>query len=127
MMDPVRFALVGCGRIGRWHARGLARLPDTSLVAVTDSDAEALAALAREFGADPCRSLESLLRRSDVDVVIVATPPAGHAAIGEAAAAAGKHVLIEKPLALSPPFSPTTTSTGAGPARWRRATGARSI
>lgn len=101
LTDRVGFGLVGCGRIGRWHARGLVELSEAKLAAVTDENPEALSAFARRFEAAPCPSLDDLLRRSDVEVVVVATPPASHAAIGHAAAAAGKHVLVEKPLALS--------------------------
>lgn len=101
MTDPVGFGLVGCGRIGRWHARALSRLPEARLTAATDTDREALASFGRAFDAAACPSLESLLRRRDVQAVVVATPPASHVAIGEAAAGAGKHVLIEKPLGLS--------------------------
>lgn len=100
-MDPVGFGLVGCGRIGRWHARGLSGLPGASLAAVTDTNPEAAASLGRTSGAACCPSLEDLLERPDVEVVVVATPPVSHRAIGESCAAARKHVLIEKPLALS--------------------------
>ena len=96
----VGFGIVGCGRIGRWHAKTVRGLLGAELIAVSDVDELAREKAARRFGAVACCSAE-LLRSPEVDVVSVCTPPATHADLAVAAASAGKHVLVEKPLAPS--------------------------
>ena len=91
--------MIGCGGIGRWHATNLRQLPDVALVAVADPDQGAREAAARAFGVPALASADALLAREDVELVSICTPPAAHAALIEAAAAAGKHVLVEKPIA----------------------------
>ena len=62
------------------------------------SRAEALAA---EYGVDAEQSADALLARSDVDVVVIATPHSTHLDLAKQTAAAGKHVYLEKPMALN--------------------------
>jgi UDP-N-acetyl-2-amino-2-deoxyglucuronate dehydrogenase len=95
----VRFGLIGCGGIGRWHARSLATIPGVKLVGVTDSNPDAAAEASRLSSAPVFATLDALLAQDDIDVVTVCTPPHTHAPIVAAAARAGKHVLVEKPLA----------------------------
>jgi UDP-N-acetyl-2-amino-2-deoxyglucuronate dehydrogenase len=97
----VGFAIVGCGRIARWQASSLQAVPGTGLVAVSDLDRGAREAFARRFNARACATPEALLQLSEVEVVSVCTPPVSHVPLIEAAARAGKHVLVEKPLALT--------------------------
>ncbi len=94
----VGVGVIGCGAIGRWHVRCVRRLPGLRLVAVADSDPSARQA-AREFGVPVLDSAAALLARPDVELVSICTPPGAHAALVESSAAAGKHVLVEKPLA----------------------------
>jgi predicted dehydrogenase len=96
---PVRFGILGCGGIGRWHARNVRALPGLELAAMADPDPGARDR-GRDLGVPIHPSAEDLLARPDVEVVCVCTPPAHHASLIEAAARAGKHVLVEKPLAL---------------------------
>jgi predicted dehydrogenase len=91
--------LIGCGGIGRWHARSLATIPGVRLVGVTDSNPAAVAKAAAMSGGQPFATVEQLLAQPDIDIVTICTPPDSHAALVEVAAAAGKHVLVEKPLA----------------------------
>ena len=98
-MPEVRFGLIGCGGIGRWHARSLATIRGVALVGVTDSNPDAIAKVAESSGARAFATLDSLLAERDIDIVTICTPPDSHAIIVEAAARAGKHVLVEKPLA----------------------------
>jgi predicted dehydrogenase len=98
---PVRFAIAGCGGMGRWHARVLGGLPGVRLVGGADPDAAARKAFATASGAPVHDSLNALLAAEHADVVCVCTPPANHADAIAAAAAAGRHVLVEKPLAVS--------------------------
>jgi predicted dehydrogenase len=72
------------------------------LVAVVDRDAARAEAVARKFGAEPVAEFGDAMARPGVDAVVVATPHADHAAQAAAALEAGKHVLVEKPLAVEP-------------------------
>jgi predicted dehydrogenase len=97
----VGVGVIGCGGIGRWHATSLQRLPGVRLVALADPDRAARDAAARTFGVPALDSAESLLQRGDIELVSICTPPRAHAMLIEAAAAAGKHVLVEKPMAMT--------------------------
>jgi UDP-N-acetyl-2-amino-2-deoxyglucuronate dehydrogenase len=100
-ISRIRFAVVGCGGMGRWHARVLSGLPGVTLVGGADPDAAARKAFARAASARVYESLAALLAAEPADVVCVCTPPANHSDAVETAAAAGRHVLVEKPLAVS--------------------------
>src|SRR5262245_51137551 len=97
-------AIVGCGMIARFHARALAEIPGAAIVAVADSDVPRAHKLAGELGLGADRvyaELPPLLARRDVDIVIVATPSGVHMEPAVAAANAGKHVVVEKPLEIT--------------------------
>lgn len=96
-----RLAVVGTGRWGRNHVRTFANIPGASIVAVCDASPEALRlghALAPDAACLP-RYTDVLADRS-IEAVVLATPAVEHAAMALAALEAGKHVLVEKPLAL---------------------------
>jgi predicted dehydrogenase len=97
------FAIVGCGMIARFHARALAEIPGARIVALADSDLPRAKKLAEELGLGDniYPDLPPLLARRDVDVVIVATPSGVHMEPAVAAAEAGKHVVVEKPLEIT--------------------------
>src|SRR5215204_4565464 len=96
---PLRVAIAGSGFIGRVHARS-ARLAGAHLVGIAASSRESARAAASELGADRAfDSAEDLVRDPDVDVVHICTPNHLHVPLSEAALAAGKHVVCEKPLA----------------------------
>jgi UDP-N-acetyl-2-amino-2-deoxyglucuronate dehydrogenase len=97
----LRFAILGSGVAARYHAQAIAATPDAQLVAVSRGDPARAADAATEFGV-PCETDPArLLMRDDVDAVCVCTPSGQHAAQAVAAARAGKHVLVEKPMALT--------------------------
>ena len=97
---PIRFALVGCGRIADKHFEAIERHAERAeLVAVCDSDARALERAVARTQVEGFGSLEQLLARSNADAVILATPSGLHAAQTIQAAAAGRHVITEKPMA----------------------------
>ncbi|MFO1292877.1 MAG: Gfo/Idh/MocA family oxidoreductase [Rubrivivax sp.] len=97
---PVRFALVGCGRISANHFAALERHAGRAeLVAVCDNRPEALAAAVARTGARGFDSLAALLATDLADVVVLATPSGLHPRQAMAAARAGRHVLTEKPMA----------------------------
>ncbi len=102
MAQEIGFALIGCGKISNKHVKVLSEVPGARLVAIFDSDPERTAALAQKVpGVLAARELEEALNAPGVDAVTVATPSGSHAAVGIAAAKAGKHVVVEKPMALT--------------------------
>src|SRR2546423_1035175 len=92
------FGIVGCGVIAPFHARAVSELPTARLVAVADTVAEQAERRGAEFGVDHHADVDELLARPDVDVVSVCVPSGLHAEIGVRAAAAGKHLVVEKPI-----------------------------
>jgi myo-inositol 2-dehydrogenase/D-chiro-inositol 1-dehydrogenase len=96
----VGMAVLGCGRIGRMHARNLARHPRAKLVMVFDVLAEAAQQTAAELDVRIARSVDEVLSAADVGGVLVATPTDTHVALIKAAVRAGKAVLCEKPVDL---------------------------
>lgn len=97
----MRFAVIGCGRIAPKHAEAIVALPEAELVAVCDIVPELARSFAAKYGGEPYTDYLSMLERADIDVVTVATPSGLHAEMGVAAAKAGKHVLVEKPMAMT--------------------------
>lgn len=97
------FAIVGCGMIARFHAKALAEVPGTRLVALVSRTEASARKLADSLGT-PCdiaTDLNAVLKRPDVNVVIVTTPSGAHMEPAVAAAQAGKHVVVEKPLEIT--------------------------
>jgi myo-inositol 2-dehydrogenase / D-chiro-inositol 1-dehydrogenase len=99
-METVRFALIGAGLMGAFHAQTLATLAGARLVVVVDADPAAAAAAAHAGGARPTRDVAAALA-DDVDAVVIATPAATHADLIGRAAEAGKAIFCEKPLGTS--------------------------
>ena len=98
----LRAAVVGAGYWGPNLVRNFRTSPHWELAAVCDLDEDRAARVVGDArGVDIETSLERLLARDDVDAVAVATPANTHRAIAMAALEAGKHVLVEKPLAAS--------------------------
>ncbi|MDP6776811.1 MAG: Gfo/Idh/MocA family oxidoreductase [Candidatus Latescibacteria bacterium] len=96
-----RIGLVGCGGISRVWVKATGSHPDCEIVLVYDPNEEASAARAEEAGAPVAATYEALLDSSNVDVVIVCTPTFTHRDLVVQAAEAGKHVICEKPMALT--------------------------
>src|SRR5262245_25289314 len=98
----VRVAVIGAGYWGPNLIRNFAACPETTIVAAGDGDEPRLRKVLAGYPAvEPVTSVEALLARADVDAVAIATPVSTHAPIATAALRAGKHVLVEKPLAAS--------------------------
>lgn len=99
---PIRFALVGCGRISASHLAALeAHRADAVVAAVSDVERDRRDAAAATTGAAAFASLTDLLRETPVDAVILATPSGLHPRQAIEAAEAGVHVVTEKPMATS--------------------------
>ena len=101
MDNEIRLGLIGCGRIAPRHAQSIRDLPAARLVAVADIIEGRAKRFAEEYGADPYLDYRFILDRRDVDVVNVCTPSGLHAQMAIEALQAGKHVIVEKPMALS--------------------------
>ena len=101
MTRSIAIGIVGAGFIAESHAAAIDALPGCRLSTVFDVQPSAASAVAIRHGADTADSLAGLLSRPDIDAVIVGTPNDTHAEIARLVAAAGKHLLMEKPLALS--------------------------
>jgi myo-inositol 2-dehydrogenase/D-chiro-inositol 1-dehydrogenase len=98
----VNVGLIGAGRIGRLHAENLAyRIPEASLVAVSDIYVEAAEELAHELDIPRAsQDYRRLLEDESLDAVLICSSTDTHAEIIEASAKAGKHIFCEKPIAL---------------------------
>ena len=98
-MSDIRIAVLGAGGIARKHVEALGQIPRARVVAVADTLPERAAALASACGAaayaDPGQAIHA------ADLVYVLTPPSTHCALAVMAMQAGKHVVCEKPLAIS--------------------------
>jgi len=100
-MAEVGFGIIGCGNIGPVHAMAIGDAPSAKLVAVSDLSEELAQKLAGEHGAKPYTDYKAMLERDDVQAVCICVPSGLRAEIGEDCAAAGKHILSEKPLEVS--------------------------
>src|SRR5947209_8464436 len=101
-MNPVRVGIIGFGRIGAEHAGWLASAPGICAVAACDETA-ARRTLAESRGLRAYAHTPALLEDPRIDAVLVSTPTAMHFDHARRALAAGKHVMIEKPMALDLP------------------------
>jgi len=99
--SPVRVALVGCGRISRNHFEAMARVDGLELVAVCDVHAERARAAGDAQQVPWFTSLEEMLATVPSDVVVIATPSGMHPQHGMVVARSGRHVITEKPMAIT--------------------------
>lgn len=99
----LRLGLIGCGRVAEErHLPALKLLPQVRLVAVADTEATRIAALGDRYGiAKQYTHYQELIDDADVEAVGILTPTGSHAEIGAAVLTAGKHLFLEKPLALN--------------------------
>jgi len=96
----IGFAIIGAGMIAEYHAQAIAANSENGarLVAMGHHDPQRFAEIEHRFGV-PCQTEQGLLSNPHVDVLCICTPSGGHARQTIAAAQAGKHVLVEKPMA----------------------------
>ena len=101
-MKKIRMAVIGLKTFGKnAHVKAIVANENAELVAVCDIVEEIARKVADEYGVDYYLDYKELLKREDLDAITIATPDQIHREIAVAAMAAGKHVLCEKPLALS--------------------------
>ncbi len=104
--SPLRWGILGCGKIARTIAAAISAVPGCELRAVASRDSDKAAAFAQESGARlHFGNYAALAACAEVDVVYIATPPSRHLADCLLCLDAGKHVLCEKPFALDAPES----------------------
>ncbi len=96
---PLRLGLVGLGSMGRNHVRVVAGHPGTRLAAVADPDADAVATVTAQTGAEGFADPMAMIAGAELDGVIIAAPTTFHGPLALAAIARGLPVLVEKPLA----------------------------
>lgn len=102
MSEMIRIALIGCGAIAPAHAEAFTQLPEMQMVAAVNRTLSKAERLAAKYGILDCYSdYRDALDRNDVDAVAILTGNESHREIADAAAAAGKHILLEKPMALT--------------------------
>lgn len=96
----VNFGIVGCGHIAKKHVQALEHLTNAKLVAVCDQDLQRTVPFVEKYSVSAYKNYQDLLTDPQVEAVIICTPSGLHAAMGEKAAYAGKHILLEKPFVL---------------------------
>ena len=103
MSKSIRVCLIGAGRVAKVHASSLVSYtPQASLVALVDTNPEVLKQTAQQFEVQATfNSLENALEKAKFDAVVITTPTFTHKALAITAAEAKKHVLLEKPMAMS--------------------------
>jgi UDP-N-acetyl-2-amino-2-deoxyglucuronate dehydrogenase len=104
MPDQLGFAIVGCGMIARFHARAIAEIPGAKVAALVSRTPANAHKLLDETNTPACpvfTSVEQAVRAPGVDAVIITTPSGAHLEPAVVAAAAGKHVVVEKPLEIT--------------------------
>ena len=106
MPEQLGFAIVGCGMIARFHASAIKEIPHARVAALVSRTPKNAQDLLKETGIPACpvfTSLDEALKAPGVDAVIITTPSGAHRDPALAAAAAGKHVVVEKPLEITGP------------------------
>ncbi|MFA9456777.1 Gfo/Idh/MocA family protein [Halalkalibacter sp. AB-rgal2] len=101
IQSPLKFAVIGCGRIAKKHIEALTELPETSLVAVCDTKEDRANKWAQELNIPYYTDYHSMLQAEDIDVVSILTPSGLHAAHTiDIVNCYGKHIVCEKPICL---------------------------
>ncbi|MCH8921745.1 MAG: Gfo/Idh/MocA family oxidoreductase [Planctomycetes bacterium] len=95
------FGIIGCGMISRFHAKAISDIRGAKLIACFDSFPKAADRFGEETGCRVYRDLKKMLADADVNIVTIGTPSGAHAEPAIAAARAGKHVIVEKPLEIT--------------------------
>jgi predicted dehydrogenase len=101
LSSKIRIGLIGFGYWGPNYARVLDELPDSTVTVICDSKPERLERAASRFPhIQVCSEVQELLRRADVDAVVISTPASTHYKLARLALECERHVIVEKPLAL---------------------------
>lgn len=98
MNRQLSIAVIGCGLIGKYHLRAIQSTPELRLAGVWDAVSEVSDTTATIFNTRAYRSFAELIHDPEVDMVDICLPSGLHSEVGCAAAAAGKHIVVEKPI-----------------------------
>jgi len=98
---PTGFGIIGCGMIAGFHAKAIGEIRGVRLAACYDMVPGAADRLADEYGCKPYHDLNAMLADTDVHIVTIGTPSGAHMEPALAAAKAGKHIIVEKPLEIT--------------------------
>lgn len=98
----MKFGIIGAGMIGRFHAKAIQEMTGGELHSVFDLRAEGAEKLASEWGAKPYSDIQAFLADPELEIVTIGTPSGAHLDPALAALNAGKHVICEKPLEVTP-------------------------
>jgi predicted dehydrogenase len=101
MKTQLGFGIIGCGMIARWHADAIAAIESARLIGVTDVSKLAIEAFARQYQVGAYGTVDEMLSNDEIDIVCICTPSGLHAPIAVRAAEAGKHIVVEKPMAIN--------------------------
>lgn len=102
-MQPLNFALIGAGNIAKIYVDAFAQIPEARVTVICNRTESTARQLVERTGADWTGDYRDAVARPDVDAVVIATPSGTHAEIAVAAAEAGKHLLVEKPIEITLP------------------------
>ncbi|HHV10380.1 MAG TPA: Gfo/Idh/MocA family oxidoreductase [Clostridiales bacterium] len=100
-MNKLKTAIIGCGKVGDFHAKAYAKIENSEFTAVCDNNIERARALAERYGVKAYSDVEEMITKEKIDIVSICTPHPLHANPAVAAANCGCNVLVEKPLASS--------------------------
>jgi predicted dehydrogenase len=100
-VERVKTGIIGCGKVAHFHAKAFKNLKESAFTAVCSRDINKAKAFAEQYNVKAYSDAEEMIRDSGVEAVSVCTPHPDHARFAVAAANAGAHVLVEKPLASS--------------------------
>lgn len=97
----MKFAIIGCGFIAKKHVEAIQNIEQAQLVAVCDQVPELMEIYSERYGANAYTDLNQMLIEEEIDIVCICTPSGSHATIAEQVAAHKKHIIIEKPIAMT--------------------------
>lgn len=97
----MNFAIVGCGFIAKKHADAIKNIEGARLIAVCDKVSELMIPYTEEHGAKTYEDFETMLQNPNIDIVNICTPSGSHAVLAELAAKYKKHIIVEKPIAMT--------------------------
>ena len=100
-MEKIKTAVIGCGKVGHFHARAFQACPESELVACLGRDMKKTEEFAAIYGIRAFTDLETMVRETGVQAVSICTPHPNHADIAVRGCELGLHIAIEKPLAAS--------------------------
>lgn len=95
----VNFGLIGCGSVSPYHVRAMQKATNAELIMAADSDRDRAKQFAGRFGIESAGDVDELLENRDIEAVSIAAPHDTLPILGTKAAAAGKHIIVEKPMA----------------------------